>query len=117
MKAKYIGLIAELEKTANACAKLDAAAAEYEAAMVGNSSVIGCRGDVSVVRLDAAKSLSLVGTLAVDAIIDHGAHINIDLDCSSFYHSYVTAFLFGHIVTMYLTERETRLVQESICNE
>lgn len=117
MKTKYDNLIAELERTASAYAKLDAAAAEYESATAGNSSVTGFRGDVSVARLGGPQSLCLSGALAVDAIIDHGTHINIELDCSLFYHSYVTAFLFGHTVTMYLNERETNRVQESIYNE
>ena len=117
MKDKYDNLIAELERTASAYAKLDAAAAEYEAAIAGSSNVTFYRGDVSVTRTDATKSLCLSGALAVDAIVDHGTHINLELACSSFYHSYVTAFLFGHTVTMYLNERETNRVQESICNE
>ena len=117
MKTKYDNLIAELEKTANAYAALDAAAAEYEAAIAGNSSVTHYRGDVSVARLGAPQSLCLSGALAVDAIIDHGTHIDLELGCSSFYHSYATALLFGHTVTMYLNERETNRVQESICSE
>lgn len=116
MKTKYANLIAELERTASAYAKLDAAAAEYEAAIAGNSMVTHYRGDVSVTRIDADQSLCLSGALAVDAIIDHGTNINLELDCSSFFHSYVTALLFGHTVTMYLTERETNRVQESVCN-
>ena len=117
MKDKYAKLIAELERTANAYAALDAAAAEYEAAIAGNSSVTYYRGDVSVTRIGTDQSLCLSGALAVDAIIDHGTHIDLELGCSSFYHSYVTASLFGHTVTMYLNERETNRVQESICSE
>ncbi len=117
MKTKYADLIAELERTASAYAALDAAAAEYEAAIAGNSNVTYYRGDVSVTRIGADQSLCLSGALAVDAIIDHGTHIDLELDCSSFYHAYVTASLFGHTVTMYLNERETNRVQESICNE
>lgn len=117
MENKYANLIAELERTAKAYAALDAAAAEYEAAIAGNYSVTHYRGDVSVTRLNATQSLCLSGALAVDAIIDHGTDIILELDCSSFYHSYVTALLFGHTVTMYLTERETNRVQESICSE
>lgn len=117
MNTKYASLIEELERTASAYAKLDAAAAEYEAAIAGSSNVTFYRGDVSVQRTDATKSLCLSGALAVDAIVDHGTDINLELDCSLFYHSYVTALLFGHTVTMYLNERETNRVQESICNE
>jgi len=117
MKPKYTKLISELEKTGNAYAALDAAATEYEAAIAGNSNVTHYRGDVSVARLGAPRSLCLSGALAVDAIIDHGTHINIDLDYGSFYRSYVTASLFGHTITMYLNERDTNRVQESICSE
>ena len=117
MKDKYANLIAEIERTANAYANLDAAAAEYETAIAGNSSVTHYRGDVSVSRLGAPQSLCLSGALAVDAIIDHGEHINLELDYGLFYRSYVTALLFGHTVTMYLNERETNRVQENICSE